>query len=86
MDIKDYITKFEKEYNGDNLNEIVELLEKALQDCAKEAREEALGEAEDAVQTHSEDDELGYCDTGSDMEFACRADCTRMAFERIRKL
>ena len=36
------------------------------------------------ITTHPEH-EGSYCDTGDDMEWACRSDCVRLAIERIQK-
>lgn len=37
------------------------------------------------IGTHSQEEYMGYCDTGSDMDFACRSECMNLAIERIRK-
>lgn len=37
------------------------------------------------ISTHTEH-EGGYCDTGEDMDWACRSDCTRLAEKRILEL
>ncbi len=36
------------------------------------------------VWTHTEHNG-DYCDTGEDMEWACRSSCTKMAVERLKK-
>ena len=39
----------------------------------------------DLVQTHLEHDGR-YCDTGEDMEWACRSECVEMAVKRLQAL
>jgi len=34
------------------------------------------------ITTHDEH-EGGYCDTGADMEWACRSECTNLALKRL---
>ncbi len=36
------------------------------------------------VSTHQEGEELGYCDTGADMDMQCRSECVEMAIKRLR--
>ncbi len=36
------------------------------------------------ISTHSEH-EGSYCDTGEDIDWACRSDCMRLAIERLNK-
>lgn len=36
------------------------------------------------VGTHSEHNG-SYCDTGEDMDWACRSECTEMAIERLKE-
>lgn len=38
----------------------------------------------DVIGTHAEGENLGYCDTGEDMQRACRSECVEMAIERLR--
>lgn len=46
-------------------------------------KEETRKEILEAVSVHKEGEELDYCDTGSDMEMWCRADCVKMARARV---
>jgi len=52
----------------------------------QETRERTIKECIKIVSTHIEGEELGYCDTGADMEFACRSDCVEMAVNRLQAL
>lgn len=36
------------------------------------------------ISTHDEG-EGQYCDTGADMEWACRSDCVELAIDRLRR-
>ena len=45
---------------------------------------ERLDEIIDIITTHSEYDG-SYCDTGEDMEWACRSECVEMAVKRLRE-
>ena len=48
------------------------------------ARREAFNKAIDLFGTHEEG--FGsYCDTGDDMEWSCRSECTAHGIERVRK-
>lgn len=80
-DIKaEWRTKFEN-YTGDAWqatgDEIDELIDKAISQTRE--RDIAL------ITTHTEH-EGGYCDTGEDMEWACRSECVELAVKRLRKL
>ena len=39
----------------------------------------------DIIGTHAEGEDMGYCDTGSDMECWCRSKCVEMARNRLLK-
>ena len=49
----------------------------------KQAVAEALDKVVRVVGTHNDGEDLGYCDTGGDMENACRSECVEMALRRI---
>lgn len=50
------------------------LINKVLDECIK------------VVMTHEEGEDLGYCDTGADMELGCRSECVEMAVNRLNQL
>lgn len=60
-----------------------DFIKKQRDDEAKRAFKAGMVLARDIASTHEEDEELGYCDTGSDMELACRSECVDMAVDRI---
>ncbi len=45
-------------------------------------KKEELEKIIEIISTHSEHDGR-YCDTGEDMEWACRSDCVEMAIKRL---
>jgi len=45
--------------------------------------EAELDKVIELVTTHTEHDG-SYCDTGADMEWGCRSECTQMAEKRLR--
>lgn len=36
------------------------------------------------LETHTEHEDHGYCDTGEDMEYKCRSECVNMAIMRLK--
>lgn len=54
-----------------------------LTQAIREAQEETIKEAIKIIGTHAEGEDLGYCDTGADMENACRSECVKMAISRL---
>jgi hypothetical protein len=44
---------------------------------------ELLNKIIDIISTHEEGDG-DYCDTGEDMDWCCRSDCTKAAIERLK--
>jgi hypothetical protein len=49
-------------------------------------RNKVLDECIQVVMQHEEGEDLGYCDTGADMELGCRSECIEMAVNRLSKL
>lgn len=37
------------------------------------------------LQTHGEHEDHGYCDTGEDMNYACRSECVNVAIMRLKE-
>lgn len=52
----------------------------------KQVRQSTIKECINISGTHDRSDDLGYCDTGSSEEYACRSECVDMATERMKKL
>ena len=73
--IIDYYDEHEAEGgNGQIVFEISQAIHSLLEQMADEMIEIA--------QTHTEK-EGGYCDTGEDMEWACRSECVELAIKRL---
>lgn len=47
-------------------------------------KKEELDKVIEIISTHTEHDG-DYCDTGEDMDWACRSDCVKMAIKRLRE-
>jgi len=50
---------------------------------ANKLADEIIDEFIKVISTHTEH-EGGYCDTGKDMEWACRSECVDLAIKRLR--
>lgn len=37
------------------------------------------------LETHTPDEDHGYCDTGEDMDYKCRSECVNMAIMRLKE-
>ena len=48
-------------------------------------KEITLEEVIKIIESHKEDEEHGYCDTGEDMEYACRSRCMGLAVKRLKE-
>lgn len=48
-------------------------------------KEEILDKIIELISTHDKEEDLGYCDTGEDMEYSCRSECASMAVRRVMR-
>ena len=64
--------------------ELEALFLKELEQSCRERENELLKIVKYNLTTHTEHDGR-YCDTGEDMEWACRSECVEMAVKRIRE-
>lgn len=58
-------------------------VERLIQFLLNQKEKEVVEEAIKLVGTHTEHDG-SYCDTGEDMEWACRSECVEMGIKRLR--
>lgn len=54
-------------------------------DMTQEERRKVIEECMALVMTHTEEDGR-YCDTGEDMDWACRSECVEIAVKRLEAL
>lgn len=80
------VESFCQYFDWEKGSEQAESLREALEKFYDAGSMEMLIRCIDIVQTHREGEELGYCDTGADMELQCRSECTNMATDRLREL
>lgn len=77
---------FSDECDEFNKNATPEKVIPFIENLLLEQKKETIKECQKIVGTHGEDEDLSYCDTGEDMDRACRANCVRMAIKRLNLL
>lgn len=65
--------------------DILEILKEEIAKAKQEARDEAIDECRNLIGIHTEK-KGEYCDTGEDMDWACRSDCIELAKIRLQSL
>ena len=70
---------------GHSQKDLVKELQAFITTHEQQARRDTIKKCMELVSTHTEHNG-NYCDTGEDMEWACRSECTDMAISRLAKL
>lgn len=73
---------WDEQIDGDAIIKTVTLNQAQLNHLVNEVIKGCM----DIVNTHEEGEDMGYCDTGADMECGCRSECVEMAMNRLNKV